>query len=201
MSTGKDAYVDDLTIAVRDNTSRVAATLTKAVDNAVAVLEGDLKMTVNRVKSKVVASKPSVAVATAAASRTRTLKPARWSKLLGTPAAGGARRNAMVTKERIGKVNKLIPRLQALRTKGVKTATMARAAGTAAMTYGVEIRGMAPTTLATARTTIAKACTGAAGGKNPLAVLYTHDAKDGTLDPAFDAFGLPVKHWALAWWE
>ena len=61
--------------------------------------------------------------------------------------------------------------------------------------------GMAPSTLATARSTIAKACTGAAGGKNPIAVLYTHDAKDGTLDPAFDAFSLPVKHWALAWWE
>ena len=78
---------------------------------------------------------------------------------------------------------------------------MARAAGTAAITYGVDIMGMAPTTLASARSTIARACTGAAGGKNPLAVLYTHDAKSGTLDPAFDAYGLPVKHWALAWWE
>ena len=78
---------------------------------------------------------------------------------------------------------------------------MARAAGTSAITYGVDIMGMAPATLRNARTTVAKACTGAAGGKNPVAVLYTQDGKSGTLDPAFDAFGLPVKHWALAWWE
>ena len=74
--TKSPLYVADVTIAARDTAQLVAATLAKAVDNAVTTL-GDLGMTVNRVKSKVVASKPSIAVATAAASRTKTLKPAR----------------------------------------------------------------------------------------------------------------------------
>ena len=194
-------YVDDLTISVRDAAGNAARTLAVAVDHAVKVLQVDLQMTVNTVKSKVVASKPSLAVKYAAATTSKAITPARWSKLLGTPAAGGARRNVMVTKKRISKIAKLVPRMQALRAKGVKTATMARAAGTSAIAYGVEIMGMAPSTLSTARATIARACTGAAGGKNSLAVLYTQDAKDGTIDPAFDAFSLPVKHWAMAWWE
>ena len=127
-------YVDDLTIAARDTTQRVAATLAIAVDNAVHTLENDLGMTVNRVKSKVVASKPSIAIATAATAKTKTLKPARWSKLLGTPASGGNRRCSRITKKRIHKVAKPIPRLQALTSAGTNTAAMASSAGTAAIT-------------------------------------------------------------------
>ena len=90
-------YVDDLTISVRDATGKAATTLARAVDDAVKVLQCHLQMTVNTVKSKVVASKPSLAIACAAASKSRAVTPAKWGKLLGTPATGGARRNVMVT--------------------------------------------------------------------------------------------------------
>ena len=32
-------------------------------------------------------------------------------------------------------------------------------------------------------------------------MLYALDGAEGTLDPAFDAHALLVKHWATAWWE
>ena len=73
-----------------------------------------------------------------------------------------------VTQKRIAKVAELVPRLEALRAKGVNSATMARAAGTAAITYGVEVMVMAPSMLHTARSTVARSAAGAAGGKNVL---------------------------------
>ena len=55
--------------------------------------------------------------------------------------------------------------------------------------------------LDTVRSKVAKAAAPEAGGKNPDLLLATLDGQHGTLDPAFEAHGLPIKHWALAWWE
>ena len=48
---------------------------------------------------------------------------------------------------------------------------------------------------------LARASAPSGGGKNPLKVMYALDGASGTLDPSFDAHVLPVKRWALAWWE
>ena len=36
------------------------------------------------------------------------------------------------------------------------------------------------------------------GGKNPDAVLMIADSAGGSVDPAYDAHCLPIKHWAMA---
>ena len=48
---------------------------------------------------------------------------------------------------------------------------------------------------------LARAAAPEGGGKNPAKTLYASDGANGTLDPSFDAHILPMKHWALAWWE
>ena len=83
----------------------------------------------------------------------------------------------------------------------VNTTQMSRLAGTPAVMYGVGVQGVSGTLLRTVRSTIARAAAPEAGGKNPDCTLYALDGATGTLDPAFDAHVLPVKHWALAWWE
>jgi len=61
--------------------------------------------------------------------------------------------------------------------------------------------GMADTHLQDARATVARAAAADGGGKAHDFTLYALDAAGGTLDPAFDAHILPIKHWALAHWQ
>ena len=67
--------------------------------------------------------------------------------------------------------------------------------------YGCDTQGVAPTLLKQQQSTIARAAAPEGGGKNPQKVLYALDGATGTLDPAFDAHAVLVKHWAAAWWE
>jgi hypothetical protein len=61
--------------------------------------------------------------------------------------------------------------------------------------------GMSDTMLQAARVTVATVAAPGAGGKSPDLVLFALDSAGGTLDPTYDAVGLPIKHWALPWWE
>ena len=61
--------------------------------------------------------------------------------------------------------------------------------------------GMSDSMLQAARVTVATLAAPGAGGKTPDLVLFALDAGKGTLDPAYDVTTLPLKHWALAWWE
>ena len=90
---------------------------------------------------------------------------------------------------------------RAIRKLGVSTHTMARMAATPAITYGVDVMGMSDSMLQNARCIVATAAAPGAGGKTPDLVLCALDCAGGTLDPAYDAIGLPIKHWAMAWWE
>ena len=58
------------------------------------------------------------------------------------------------------------PRFHALRRAGVKEVPMARAAGTPAAMYGVDVVGMADTPLQRARSAVARAAAPEGGGKN-----------------------------------
>ena len=88
-----------------------------------------------------------------------------------------------------------------MRTAGVNAKHMVRAAGVPALLYGVEVMGLANTALQTTRSRVAAAAAPQAGGKNPDLTLYALDGSSGTLDPAFECHLMPLKHWALAWWE
>jgi hypothetical protein len=102
---------------------------------------------------------------------------------------------------RLHAFTKTISRFHVMRSAGVNSKQMVRAAGSPAMLYGVEVIGLSDTALQTTRSRIAAAAAPQAGGKNPDLTLYAMDGSSGSLDPAFDSHLMPLKHWALAWWE
>ena len=81
---------------------------------------------------------------------------------------------------------------------GVNSTQMVRTAGVPAVMYGCETFGVSDSCLEDARSKIANAAAPSAGGKNPDLVLLGIGGDGGTLDPAFDAHGMPVNHWAVA---
>ena len=64
-----------------------------------------------------------------------------------------------------------------------------------------EVMGMACSHLRSARCSIAQTIAADTGGKHHELVLHAIDGACGTLDPAFDAHGLPIWMWALAHWQ
>jgi len=94
-----------------------------------------------------------------------------------------------------------VPRFQSLRKVGVNSLQMVRSAGPPAILYGCETMGVSDTALHAVRTKVASAAAPQAGGKNPDLTLLALDGSEGTLDPAFDAHGSPLKHWAVAVWD
>ena len=106
-----------------------------------------------------------------------------------------------VLKGRMKKFARAVPRLHVLRRLRFRTDQMARAAGTTAITYGVEVVGMADTHLQTARNIIARAAAASATGRSTDIALFMSDLRSGTSDPAFQAHIGPLRAWASAWWE
>ena len=94
-----------------------------------------------------------------------------------------------------------VPKIKQLRSIGVNSPQMVRAAGTPAILYGCHISGVSDTGLNAARSKVASAASPAAGGRNPTLALLAMDGSAGTLDPGFEAHVEPTKHWALAVWE
>ena len=195
-------YVDDATLEVHHSSMRVTqSTIAGATDCMVDMLQVGLGLECSAKKSGVVGSTPGIASRAAAASRTRMLTPWRNAKLLGTSSGGGRRRCVKHSKVRLKVFDKRASRIRRLRKSGVDTIQVVRAAGTPMLTYGVEVHGMSCTQLQIARRAIAKAVAAEAGGKCYELVLHVADGAKGTLDPAFDAHGLPIRMWAMALWE
>lgn len=107
----------------------------------------------------------------------------------------------MVAQQRLESFTRIVPRFQALRRLGVNSRQMVRAAGPPAILYGCEIMGVSDSVLLTTRSRVARAAAPQAGGKSPDMVLQVLDGPFGTLDPAFQAHGEPIKMWACAWWN
>ena len=97
-------------------------------------------------------------------------------------------------RQALGHPNAIIKRLRRI---GVNSYMLTRAAGAPMVTYGAEIHGMAKAHLAAARRSVAKAVAPDAGGKSYELVLATAGTC-GTVDPAFDAHGLPIWMWTMA---
>ena len=165
------------------------------------MFEKQLGLTVSVAKSVVVASKPSVAAKIVKRSKAKKLSPTRHAKLLGTGAGGGRRRTTAVVRTRLRAFKSSMARMWKLKKAGANTKLMTRAAGTATVGYGIEVQGASDAMLKNQRSVISRAAAPQSGGRNPTRNLCAIDGSTGTMDPLFDAHVLPVKHWALAWWE
>jgi len=194
-------YVDDMTVAAVGDWASASALVAGATDMLVAILQDDLKMVVSLTKSVVVGSSFKVAKRVQQLSLTGKVLAVRATKLLGTPCGGGRRRAIRASRIRVRKFAAKVKRIHQVRKVGGNTRLMVRTAGTPALTYGVEVMGMSDTHLQSARVAIASALAPAAGGKNPDAVLLALDSCGATADPAFDAHALPLRTWALAYWQ
>ena len=101
-------------------------------------IENPMRMQVSAKKSKVVASKPSIAQAIVNATVSDRTSTTKLAKLLGTDAVGGARRSTIGFRKRLSDFSRNIHRYKALRQLGVNTTLMTRTAGSG---YHVWLRG------------------------------------------------------------
>ena len=195
-------YVDDATLEAYHRSMRVTqATIAGATDCMVSMLQDDLGLECSAKKSLCVGSCAGLAARVARACRTKMLTPKRSAKLLGTSSGGGRRRSTLHSKVRLHAFNKRAARIARLQRAGICTARVVRAAGTPMVMYGVDTIGMSGTDLLAARRTIARTVCPEAGGKHYEVALHVVDGARGTVDPIFDAHGLPIWMWALAHWE
>ena len=125
-------FVGDLTIEACGQSA--ASMVAQATDHIITFFEKGLRMVISSTKSLTVGSKLSVANRVHAHMYSKKAKPARQAKLLGTSSGGGRKRSVVHLFKRIGKVRSKVQRLHALRKLGLKTALMARAAATPAVT-------------------------------------------------------------------
>lgn len=200
-SVSMAVYVDDITIQFCGTFFSVRTLLARATDHCTRFLEEELLLEVSASKSVLIGSTTMLAHAAAAACKTKKALPVRHGKLLGVPSGGGRRRVIKHLYDRIRNFKGKVGRIHALRRMGIRAASVTRAAGTPAVTYGVEITGMSDSHLLEARRVIAKASAPEGGGKDPNLVLYLLDGPMGTLDPAFDAHVLPMQRYATAVWQ
>jgi len=194
-------YVDDLTLAVCGLPQVIIARMIEVLDFVIDRLENWLFMQVSAKKSKVLASKVSIAVAVTRGVKSGKVSPSVHAKLLGTDSVGGGRRSTGAFQQRLHKFVEAIPRIKSLRKVGVNSVQMVRSIGPPAILYGCETMGVSDSALSTTRSKVAVAAAPHAGGKNPDLTLLVLDGSSGTLDPAFDAHIGPVRYWALAWWK
>ncbi len=194
-------YVDDLTISASGVAERLLRLLDRVLQFLVSRLQDDLLMEVSTKKSVVMAGRPALAKRFAQIAKSKVTKAVRQTKLLGTEAVGGRKRSTVVFRKRVKQMTKRVRRFRALRKVGVNTKQMARAAVTPAITYGMDIMGLADGPLLEARRLVVKTAAPPNAGKNVDATLAALDGRNGTLDVAFDAHLLGLRHWAHAHWE
>ena len=108
-------YVDDLTLIVRGMRDMMVNKLARIMNFVIAHLEGDLEMQVSKEKSKVIASKPCLALAIAQQVNNGVVKAASHAKILGTDTIGGTRRCTYQFRSGIWEFLGNVPRFQALR--------------------------------------------------------------------------------------
>jgi hypothetical protein len=133
--------------------------------------------------------------------RRRALEPKRTAKGLGAAVGGGRRRSVVVSSMRLKAVKGRLGRLRAFRRSGGNTVAYVRTAATPAVTYAADIMGVADSRLQAIRSTLARAASPAACGKNPDMAYYALDAAGGFTDPAVVIHALAIGAWACAWWE
>ena len=158
-------------------------------------------MEVSKSTSGVVASLPSAAVAIAQGITSGKVSPKFHAKGLGADIVDGSRLCNLQQRKRLKVFADKRDAFHSLRQAGGNTQQIARAVGPPSTLYTVDCFGIIDSALHNVRVSVAaSASTETAGNKTDL-VFYALDGQFGTLDPAFDAHGLPIKQWAQAIWE
>ena len=125
-------------------------------------------------------------------------------KSIGVHLAAGRRRTMQGLLKRLGDFSKRLRRFRQLRRSGVCTARLMRTGGVAALTYGVNVSGVAPTLLRRQRRAVAAAAApghGICGQSLDLARILADGSATGKADPAFAAHIGPIGFWATAVYE
>ena len=125
------------------------------------------------------------------------------AKSLGADMTAGLRRSTALTNQRLAVFVSRYRRWRALGAAGVNLARLARSGGTAILTYGQAIMGVADTFLHKQRSAVAAQAAPGAGihGQNlDVALMLLDGAPKGRADPAFEAHGAPIGQWAMAVW-
>ena len=195
------AFVDDLTLSASGLPAVIVKLMNRALSFLVHVLHELLGMKVSPKKTMALSGRPTVSRALCAAMRQKVLNHTHSARLLGADNASGRRRSIKVARGRLSQVRKSISKFQQLRKQGVCTRTLVRASSTARSTYASDAMGVSDTMLHGMRTTAAASVAAPSSGKSPDLILLVADLDSGSVDPAFAAHQLPIKHWALAWWE
>ena len=194
-------YVDDLTLEASGETELAAKQLADATDVSVQYLEGKLLAEVSPTKTVFLTQSKRGKKAVAAVLRTRKVKFAKTSKLLGVQTVAGKRRCTAALQARLATFKRKIPRIQRLRNAGINVRQITAAVGVPAFYYGAHCSGVADTHLDNSRRAVARAVGTITHGQNYERALYMCDVAGTRLDPAFDAHALPIQYYSLAWWE
>ena len=194
-------YVDDLTLEAVGEVQVAPRLLAKASDFAVHYLESKLLAEVSPTKTVFLTRSKRSREAFRGHLRTKKIKFAKTSKLLGVQTVAGRGRSTAVLRNRLTAFRKKIPRIQRLRAAGINVQQVTAAVGVPAFYYGAHCSGIADAHLESSRKAVAKAVGTATQGKQYDRSLYMHDITGSRLDPAFDAHALPLQYLALAWWE
>ena len=150
-------YVDDLTLSVFGTPQWVIRALAKVIDVVVDWLERRLGMLVSEDKSKVLATKDSIAVAIVEATATNRVTATTRAKMLGVDSVGGHRRATATFQQRLANFSNTVSRFHAIRKLGGDAKQMLRTAGFLALTYDCDIFGLSDSALQIARARIATA--------------------------------------------
>jgi hypothetical protein len=194
-------YVDDLTVTASAAAEVAVRVVAEVVNFIVLHFQQHLLLEVSATKSLAVGSRMRIARGIAGLMRRRALEPKRTAKGLGAAVGGGRRRSVVVSSMRLKAVKGRLGRLRAFRRSGGNTVAYVRTAATPAVTYAADIMGVADSRLQAIRSTLARAASPAACGKNPDMVYYALDAAGGFTDPAVVIHALAIGAWACAWWE
>jgi hypothetical protein len=178
-------FVDDLSLerdgdepSILDNLCGFALAVMKRIDE-----DG---MEVNRTKSLISASHPSLADAMAARMGNLALTISHRVKSLGVGLAAGTARNTTVQNARLKNFKTKLPRYRMLRRVGVDTAMLVRTGGVSALMHGLHTIGVSPSTLRSQRSAVAAAgapVSGRGGQELNLALIIADGSPKGKADP------------------
>ena len=184
---------------------QIAKIIAQAVNIIVDYFESELGMEVSASKSKVTATLPAIARASAAMITKGKATAIEYgkgetAKMLGVSTNGGATRTVASLRKRSAALKKKIGRYHILGKEGFSRKALARPTVVAAATYGCENTGYADSALRQLRTLALRTVATATSGGNLDAEWMARDGQKDTLDPAFAAHAMPICSLAEAWW-
>ena len=182
-------FVDDLALEKSGAPDESVTTIAQMTKMIMGRIESD-GMEVNKTKSLISASKPSLAAEVSTALFKSNLTISHRVKSLGVGLGAGTTRNMKVQNARLKNFRKRIPRFRILRRAGIDTAKIVRTGGLAALMHGLHTHGVSPSALLRnrRRTLVAAAPASGFGGQElETAMMIADGSARDKADPAFPA--------------